>query len=242
MAILDNFTEEQLRQIVKESYSYKEVLEKIGYKTFGGRNNETLKARLEKYQISTEHFTLKPPTTRTEENVFCLNSTASQAVLRRWFLKGNYIPYKCAICGISNWQNKELKLQLDHINGDNHDNRLENLRWLCPNCHSQTDTFCGKQKSKYHITSNGVKFQEKKHKYCIDCGKEISLYAERCEECAKIARRIVDRPSKEELFTFLKSNNGNFTLAGKTFGVTDNSVRKWCKQYNLPTKSKDYKN
>lgn len=239
MAIIDNFTEEQLRKIVEESSSYTEVLKKIGYTVVGGRNHNTLKARLEKYQISVDHFTTKPPTQRTEDNVFCINSTAAQATLRRWFIKGEYVPYKCSVCGIVEWQGKELKLQLDHINGDNHDNRLENLRWLCPNCHSQTDTFCGKQKPKVRIMSNGLS-QEKQHNYCIDCGKEITLTANRCGICARVIRRVVERPTKEELFNFLKENKGNFSLAGRTFGVTDNAVRKWCKQYGLPFKSGDY--
>lgn len=51
--------------------------------------------------------------------------------------------YKCEICNISEWQNKPLVLQVDHINGIHNDNRVENLRFICPNCHSQTETFCG---------------------------------------------------------------------------------------------------
>ena len=52
--------------------------------------------------------------------------------------------YKCAICGIFEWNKTPLKLHLDHINGNNRDYRFENLRFLCPNCHSQTETYCGK--------------------------------------------------------------------------------------------------
>lgn len=66
--------------------------------------------------------------------------------LKKRVLKSNLIEYKCAICGISEWMNKELILQLDHINGDNRDNRISNLRLLCPNCHSQTETYCRKNK------------------------------------------------------------------------------------------------
>jgi len=242
MAIIDNFTEEELRIIVQESKSYREVLKKLGYATYGGNNNATLKKRLEKYNISTEHFTTIGGIERNENNVFCQNSTASQATLRRWFVKGNYIPYQCSVCGISTWQGKELSLQLDHINGNNSDDRIENLRWLCPNCHSQTDTFCGKQSKKSHATKEGVQIKEQVTKHCISCGKPISKTATYCPECAAKARRVViERPSAEELTQLLKDNNGNFSKIGKMYGVNDNSIRKWCKYYNLPFHSSDYK-
>ena len=243
MAIIDNFTKEELEQIVQASKSYREVITKLGYATPGGNNHKTVKNRLEKYGITTDHFSIggEKGITRTEENVFCKDSTATQATLRRWFVKGDYVPYKCDCCGISEWQGKELSLQLDHKNGDNHDNRLENLHWLCPNCHSQTDTFCGKQQKKNHATSQGI-IKELPKNYCVDCGKEITSAATRCSECAKIASRSIERPSKEELYQFLIEYKGNFSAVGRYYGTSDNNVRKWCKGYNLPMHSKDYKN
>lgn len=242
MAIIDNFTKEELEQIVQESKSYREVLKKLGYATGGGNNNVTLKKRLAEYDISVDHFSIggQRGVTRTEENVFCKDSTATQPTLRRWFTKGEYVPYQCDCCGISEWQGKELALQLDHKNGDNHDNRLENLHWLCPNCHSQTDTFCGKHLKKNHATEKGI-VKELPKKYCIDCGKEITQAATRCPECAALQRREVDRPSKEELQQILIDNKGNFTAVGKMFGLGDNAIRKWCKQYDLPFHTSDYK-
>ena len=56
--------------------------------------------------------------------------------------------HKCESCGISEWLGKPLSLELDYINGDRYDNRLQNLRILCPNCHAQTDTYRGKNKGK----------------------------------------------------------------------------------------------
>lgn len=237
MAIIDNFTKEELEQIVQESKSYREVLRKLGYATGGGNNNITLKKRLAEYNISVDHFSIggQRGITRTEENVFCKNSTATQSTLRKWYKERNDIPYKCDCCGISQWQGQVLVLQLDHKNGDNHDNRLENLHWLCPNCHSQTDTFCGK-----HLKKEKKKLIQSKN-YCIDCGKEITSAATRCSECARIASRSIERPTKEELFQFLVEHKGNFTEAGRIYGTTDNNVRKWCKGYNLPFHTSDYK-
>ncbi len=66
--------------------------------------------------------------------------------LKNRLLKENLLEYKCSNCEISNWLGKSLALHLDHIDGNSHNHKLENLRLLCPNCHSQTDTWCGKNK------------------------------------------------------------------------------------------------
>ena len=77
-------------------------------------------------------------------NVFCIESTASQATVRRWYLKISDNSY-CEICKCKNtWNDKPLTMILDHKNGDNHDNRIGNLRWICPNCDSQLPTYAGR--------------------------------------------------------------------------------------------------
>lgn len=131
----------------------------------------------------------------------------------------------CEICGQKpEWNGMPLKLQLDHINGDHNDNRLENLRIICPNCHTQTETFGNKR--------------TKPHNHCIDCGKEICDISIRCNSCARKARRTLykvkpeDRPSKEELLILIKTKS--FVEIGRIYGVTDNTIRKWCKLYGLP--------
>lgn len=83
-------------------------------------------------------------------------------------------------------------------------------------------------------------------KKCIDCGKEIEYRSTRCKSCAtkyyKITHpQISNKPSKEGLQQILFENNGNFTKIGKLFGITDNAVRNWCKSYDLPYHSSNYK-
>ena len=75
-----------------------------------------------------------------------LEDYATRAGVRRVIIKDKLIPYECNECSISEWNGKQLALHLDHINGKNSDHRLENLRFLCPNCHSQTQTYTGKNK------------------------------------------------------------------------------------------------
>ena len=65
--------------------------------------------------------------------------------LKKRMIREGIVENKCSCCGISEWRGKGITLQLDHINGDNSDHRKDNLRLLCPNCHSQTDTWCGKK-------------------------------------------------------------------------------------------------
>ncbi len=74
------------------------------------------------------------------------NIVAMRSVIKYWILRLNLIPYKCNECGLSEWNNKKIVLELNHINGDSWDHRKSNLEFLCPNCHSQTHTFRGKKK------------------------------------------------------------------------------------------------
>lgn len=66
--------------------------------------------------------------------------------LKQRLLNEGVMENKCSCCGISEWNNKPITMQLDHIDGNSKNHLLENLRMLCPNCHSQTDTWCGKNK------------------------------------------------------------------------------------------------
>lgn len=93
------------------------------------------------------------------EESFIENSPTTRAVIRKYIIRHNLIPYICEKCGNDgNWQGQILTLQLDHKNGVNNDHRLENLRWLCPNCHSQTETFTGRNKT----TKEKVTFTEER--------------------------------------------------------------------------------
>jgi len=75
-----------------------------------------------------------------------LHPTYQTLKLKKRLIREKVLEYKCVSCGLFEWQGKEISLHLDHIDGNNHNHKLENLRLLCPNCHSQTDTWCGKKK------------------------------------------------------------------------------------------------
>lgn len=81
------------------------------------------------------------------ETIFKEDSYYSNEMVKQRIVSQNLMEYKCVKCSIDNWQGETIVLDLDHINGDNTDNRLINLRYLCPNCHSQTDTYKGRNKN-----------------------------------------------------------------------------------------------
>ena len=144
---------------------------------------------------------------------------------------------ECSNCHISEWNNKPITFQLDHINGDHCDNRIENLRFLCANCHSQTDTYTGKN----IIYDKPPQDKPKKirkpplpEKFCIDCNKSVRKTATRCNNCNnqhKFNEAIKNKPSYSQLMEDLSKMN--YTQVGKKYSVSDNSIRKWLKKYHF---------
>jgi len=146
------YTEEELREAVKNSGSFRQVLQKLNITAAGG-NYETTKKRINFYGIDTSHFHgqlwnkgKKLPPKKPIENYLKEGKLVSSNSLRKRLINEGIKNHQCECCGIKEWNGKPAPLELDHINGNRYDNRLENLRILCPNCHAQTDTYRGKNK------------------------------------------------------------------------------------------------
>lgn len=224
---------EELQKLVNECSSLREILIKQN-KAISGAAMKVLREKLNTYEIK-YHFLDESVSNVAKKldlsEILQKDRPYKSSSLKKRLIEEGLKKDICEICGqLPEWNNKPLVLQLDHINGDHNDNRLENLRILCPNCHTQTETFSNKK--------------SKKIKYCLDCGCEINSRSTYCRKCGpkhsnNSSRKVSlsDKPSKEELFEMIKTMS--FVDIGKKYGITDNSIRKWCKNYGLPSTKKE---
>lgn len=144
---VDLLSFEEFNNIVQNSEKIKDVVIKLGYAKTGS-NYKKVAERLLKEGLSLVKKTKwscgnkkRPLDLILVENSDYVNRTH----LKLRIIEEEVIEYKCEVCGCDgNWLGNSLTLQLDHKNGVNNDYRVENLRFLCPNCHSQTETYCGR--------------------------------------------------------------------------------------------------
>lgn len=236
-----SYSEEELKEAVRTSSSYAQVLKKLGLVPRGG-NYQTLKKRIRKLGLDTSHMTHRGwskdrklgPRKKIEYYLVAGKLVQSNKLRKRLIREGLLEP-KCNACGITEWRGEPAPLELDHINGDRYDNRLENLRILCPNCHAQTETYRGRNakisKIKKHgkrVKSSGeISTPKTQPVYkCLSCEKEISPSAKRCRKCARKARpgcKIIWPPT-EVLIQKVKETS--YCAVARELGVSDNAVRK----------------
>lgn len=141
--------------MVDNSISYSEILRKLGLSTNGGSSLKPLKSRIEELNLDTSHFkhingwhTGKSSAKCNTKDILTENSSyQNRTALKSRLLREGLLNNICYECGLSSWLNKDISLHLDHINGINNDNTISNLRLLCPNCHSQTSTYAGRNKN-----------------------------------------------------------------------------------------------
>lgn len=220
---------EELQKLLNESTNKRDVLRKLDIG--GGRYSVILDNRIKQDNLDTtllnDKFKKRFNKTlgvKTERNdMLKENSTYSRGSVRLMLIKDKLLEYKCILCNNEGkWQDKSLCLQLDHINGVNDDHRLVNLRFLCPNCHSQTDTFAGKNNKRIKAVNK-----------CTKCNKIISFGCKKCQNCASNNRKKFD-PSKDELEKLVLIDKIPMYKLGIKFGVSGTSVKKRCTRLGIP--------
>jgi 5-methylcytosine-specific restriction endonuclease McrA len=144
--------EDELREAVSSSTSIHEALFKMKKNTSGAGYN-SFRRNVKKHRVDTSHFlSVSKQNSITNRHklpnaeIFVKNSKAYQSSVKNRVIKDALIEYRCFNCGnCGSWDGSDLILVLDHKNGDRRDNRLENLRFACPNCNSQLPTHCRKK-------------------------------------------------------------------------------------------------
>lgn len=242
-------TKEECLAAITSSDFLKEVIQKlsVSYRTYN-KAIETYFLFEEDYQLRQRSRNSIGRKNRkmsklTFEDIFKEDSSVSAGLLRKQTLFHRILPYVCATDNcLSNltpgmWNDKPMIYELDHINGNRNDNRIENLRFLCSICHTQTETF----------KSKNLKKSLRRVPYYCDCGKEKNKNSLRCKNCSVLIRAydsvreqelagyklkpLKFEVSKEELEKLLAEMP--MTKIGEMFNVSDNAIKKRAKKLGI---------
>ena len=226
------YTFEVLSEAAAKTESISGVLRLLGLKRAGG-NFSYISRRLKELEVDTSHFTGQahgkgrpsPGITHSAATILVLRPSGSRREyakrLRRAMIEIG-MEYRCACGQGPEWQGQVLVLHVDHKDGNWLDNRPENVRFLCPNCHSQTVTFGSK---------NGARGPTVRK--CSECGTKISARAKRCNICAgpsriealsRVQRTRIEWPDVEMLLEMTKGRK--VSAVARKLGVSDTAVRK----------------
>lgn len=214
---------ELFSEIINISNNLTDVCRNLKIGTTKG-NRDTIKKYILKYGINTSHFKVGIRNSISSKielvDILVENSTyIYTSNLKDRLYKSGLKDRICELCTQDeNWNGMKISLILDHKNGISNDNRIENLRIVCPNCNAGLDTHGGRNIKTYKYESISNK---------CECGIVICNTSKKCKVCDSINQRKVERPSKEDLIKDI--DKLGYSATGRKYGVSDNAIRKWIK-------------
>ena len=226
----NNYEKQYFSEIIKNSINYTDVCRNLGIKTTKG-NRDTIKRYINEYQIEIDHFYIPHNVNIVKidlKDILINNSKYTNTTnLKGRLYKEGLKQRCCELCGQGEeWMGKKISLILDHVNGVNNDNRIENLRIVCPNCNATLDTHGGKNRNNFKIEeTKRVKKELKK----IEIDKERLLNNVKTlkQVLGSFKQRKIERPDKNILIEEI--NKLGYSGTGRKYGVSDNAIRKWLK-------------
>jgi hypothetical protein len=227
--------DKQFIELINNSTRMKDVLLFFGVSNKGGNFN-TVNNRIAHLGLNKDHMmgmresSIIGRTMTMDEfktNWLVENSQKDRGTIKRNLLKFSILDWECSECKNTGfWKNKSLTLQLEHKNGVSNDHRLENLCFLCPNCHSQTSTYAGKRSK--------PKAQPKVF-ICTQCGNQKKIKRSKvCTSCNGRNKHKINWPDDQLLCKLVQENS--LLGLGKKLGVSDNAIKKYCKHRNINLK------
>jgi Zn finger protein HypA/HybF involved in hydrogenase expression len=222
-----------LENAVCEAKSFSDILRKFNYSIASG-SYKVLKNTLKRNDIDYSHIPMGALANKGRVfgpqkpiSDYLIEKSTCNKYLKNRLIKEGILKEQCIKCGLNNeWKSEYLSLQLDHIDGNHENNKLENLRLLCPNCHSQTPTYSGKDRKVIYR--------------CVECNNKISnKNNKRCNSCAIHPERGLKFDiTKEELEKLIWEKPT--TQIAKSFNVSDKAIEKRCKKFNIEKPPRGY--
>ena len=250
--------EEYYIRLIRESESLIEVCRKAGIVPTTG-NYDTLKKVITNNSVDISHFKRVGGTStkKRELSEYLVKGVkVSSFKLKNRLLEEGIKEHRCENpeCGRTEWNGKPIPLELHHINGDNTDNRLENLQILCPNCHAFTDNYSGKNQKLNKRNKALTTTDKEKILKASEGSDSIKEVVKRTKHSEKTVKKVLERAEKrinkndrvkEEndkkvpLIIDSIKRTRSYTGTAREFGVTDNAIKKLLIKRGYPSKIKD---